>query len=53
VDDLTRNLIALLNSGAVESVRIEAVLKPVSPPPPSYTPVISLTFGPDFDPSEP
>ena len=48
-----RNLIALLNSGAVESVRIEAVLKPEPPPPSPYTPVISLTFGPDFDISEP
>jgi hypothetical protein len=47
-------MIALLNSGAVESVRVEAVLKPASPPPPSpYTPVISLSFGPDFDISEP
>jgi hypothetical protein len=50
LDDLTRNLLELLSSGAVESVRVEAVLKPAPPPPSSYTPVISLSFGPDFDP---
>jgi hypothetical protein len=48
VDDTTRTLIALLSSGDVESVRVEVVLKP-KPTPPTYTPVISLAFGPDFD----
>jgi hypothetical protein len=48
VDDTTRTLIALLSSGDVENVRVEVVLKP-KPTPPTYTPVISLTFGPDFD----
>ena len=49
MDDLTRNLLEPLRSGAVESVRVEAVLKPAQPPPSPYTPVISLSFGPDFD----
>jgi hypothetical protein len=50
VDDTTRTLIALLSSGDVESVRVEVLLKPKPQTPPTYTPVISLTFGPDFDP---
>ena len=48
MNDTTRTLIDLLSSGEVESVRVEVVLKP-KPPQPPYTPVISLTFGPDYD----
>ena len=50
MDDTTRTLIELLSSGEVESVRVDVVLKPKPPTPPTYTPVISMTFGPDFDP---
>lgn len=50
MNDTTRTLIDLLSSGEVESVRVEVVLKPKPPTPPTYTPVISLTLGPDFDP---
>lgn len=48
MNDTTRTLIELLSSGEVESVRVEVVLKP-KPQQPPYTPVISLTFGPDYD----
>ena len=51
MNDTTRTLIDLLSSGEVESVRVEVVLKP-KPSQPPYTPVISLTFGPDHDPPE-
>ena len=49
MNDTIRTLIDLLSSGEVESVRVEVVLKP-KPQHPPYTPVISLTLGPDFDP---
>lgn len=54
MDDFTRKVAALFRSGQVESLRIEAVLKPPQPPspPPAYSPVITLAFGPEFDPEE-
>lgn len=53
MDDLTRKLMALLRSGDVESLKIEAVIKPrPTPPEPPFIPTIGLVFGPDFDPPE-
>ena len=51
MDDLTRKLMALLKSGDLESLKIEAVIKPrPTPPEPPFIPTIGLVFGPDFDP---
>jgi hypothetical protein len=51
LDDLTRKLTALLKSGDIESLKIEAVIKPrPCPAEPPFIPTIGLVFGPDFDP---
>ena len=53
MDDLTRKLTALLKSGDIESLKIEAVIKPrPTPPEPPFIPSITLVLGPDFDPKE-
>jgi len=53
VDDLTRKLTALLKSGDIESLKIEAVIKPrPCPPEPPFIPTINLVFGSEFDPQE-
>ena len=53
MDDLTKKLLALLRSGDVESLKIEAVIKPrPTPAEPPFIPSITLVLGPDFDPKE-
>lgn len=53
MDDLTKKLLALLKSGDVESLKIEAVIKPrPTPVEPPFIPSITLVLGPDFDPKE-
>lgn len=53
MDDLTRKLAALLKSGEIESLKIEAVIRPrPTPAEPPFIPSITLVLGPDFDPKE-
>ena len=53
MDDLTRKLAALLKSGDIESLKIEAVIRPrPTPAEPPFLPSITLVLGPDFDPKE-
>lgn len=53
MDDLTRKLAALLKSGDIESLKIEAVIRPrPTPAEPPFIPSITLVLGPDFDPKE-
>ena len=43
--DVTKALIDLLSSGQIESLRIEAVLKPTPVPSPDKVPMVTLTIG--------
>lgn len=53
MDDLARKLAALLKSGDIESLKIEAVIRPrPTPVEPPFIPSITLVLGPDFDPKE-
>lgn len=53
MDDLTRKLAALLKSGDIESLKIEAVIRPrPTPAEPPFIPSMTLVLGPDFDPKE-
>lgn len=49
--DLTKTLIALLRAGMVDEVRLEVVLKPTPPAPPSPThiPTVTMIIGPPED----